>query len=320
MEQFYLRTMTLPMVDLEREVKERRRGVKEIGLFPLMIAAGWEGLEAELVRMQSVWPGSINAKDNTGFNAIMVAAFGGNASYVGILATMGTDLSLKDNEGRTVYDVAELSDKSSEEKAATLKMLAEHGVESQFMYHHFQSPLYFESIYYQKNVIIQRWMNRSILMISVNRVYKWSLLNQIDDERYRTLPDDLPDLGRFIAHCWIDVAGGKPDNGIGRLIMSFAFGFDDSKSPHALIGMPEYGKTPLNTTRCSSCSQLKEKGMLRCCGYTRYCSKVCQRADYKKHKKVCKNMNKIASRSEKAVFDAKILDKLAEMNAKFSSM
>ena len=62
-----------------------------------------------------------------------------------------------------------------------------------------------------------------------------SLVHQVEEERYRTLPPDLS--GRFIAHCWFDIAGSdkrridtdKPDNGIGRLIMSFAFGFDDSK-------------------------------------------------------------------------------------------
>jgi hypothetical protein len=69
-------------------------------------------------------------------------------------------------------------------------------------------------------------MNRKELMMCLSRVYGWSLLNQIDDERYRTLPDDLPQLGRFICQRWFDVAGSdnaidgdKRDNGIAHLII-----------------------------------------------------------------------------------------------------
>jgi hypothetical protein len=32
-------------------------------------------------------------------------------------------------------------------------------------------------------------------------------LNQIEDKKYRTLPEDLSILGRFLAHCSFDVAG-----------------------------------------------------------------------------------------------------------------
>ncbi len=66
-------------------------------------------------------------------------------------------------------------------------------------------------------------------------------MHQVEEERYRTLPPDLS--GRFIAHCWFDIAGSdkrridtdKPDNGIGRLIMSFAFGFAFRLSPVAVV-------------------------------------------------------------------------------------
>jgi hypothetical protein len=120
------------------------------------------------------------------------------------------------------------------------------------------------------------------------------------------------------AHCWFDVAGGdnkidedKPDNGIGRLIMSFAFGFDDSKSPFALIGMPEDGRVPDKLTRCSCCIQPKEKGMLRCCTSTRYCSAACQKAHFKKHKKVCDCKAFLAKR---AVVAARVAALKADMN------
>jgi hypothetical protein len=140
----------------------------------------------------------------------------------------------------------------------------------------------------------------------LTRVYGWSLLNQIEDEKYRTLPDDLSSIGRFIAHCWFDVGGSdkrkidedKPDNGIARLVMSFAFGFNDSKSPFALIGMPEYGKLPDNANRCSCCIQSIKKGMLRCCASTRYCNVACQKAHRKKHKVVCDRDAYLARRAE----------------------
>jgi hypothetical protein len=150
-------------------------------------------------------------------------------------------------------------------------------------------------------------MNRKELMLCLTRVYQWSLLNQIDDEKYRTLPDDLSTLGRFICKCWFDVAGGdnkiaedKPDNGIARLIMSFAFGFNDSKSNLALIGMPEYGKVAETRTRCSSCDKHGKKEMLQCCSTTRYCTTACQKAHYKKHKKVCDRKAYLAKRAEVA--------------------
>jgi hypothetical protein len=92
----------------------------------------------------------------------------------------------------------------------------------------------------------------------------------------------------------------KPDNGISRLIMSFYGGFDASKSPFALLGMPEQGKLPDALTRCSWCIQGKEKGMLQCCSQTRYCGRVCQIAHRKKHRLVCDRDACLARRAEEA--------------------
>jgi hypothetical protein len=226
------------------------------------------------------------------------------AAQIRTLATMGTDLSLKSAGGRNVFVLAEQSEQPPDKKAAVLKVLSELGVTSFNIPSRFQSPLYFRSIYYASNVRTQRWMNRMMLMLCVNSVYKWSLSNQIEAEVYRTLPDDLSGVGHFIARCWFDVAGSdnaidedKPDNGIARLIMSFAFGFNDSKSSFALIGMPECGKVPETHARCSSCDQHSEKELLQCCTSTRYCSAACQKAHFKKHKKVCDRKAWLAKRA-----------------------
>ncbi len=56
---------------------------------------------------------------------------------------------------------------------------------------------------------------------------------------HRTLPPYLTPLGSFILKCWFDIAGGGIDNGVGRLIMGFACGFNDSKS--LMLGMPFEG-------------------------------------------------------------------------------
>jgi ankyrin repeat protein len=302
---FYLRAMSLSMEDLETEVKERRDDAN--GEFPLIVAARRVGMEVVVKRIQKAWPGSVNAKDKLGGTAIIQAAFAGYAENVRTLATMGSDLSVKDNDGDTIFYYAEVSSRPSSEKVAVIQALAEHGVTSEDIPSGFQSTLYFKSSYYQENVRTQRWMNRMVLMMCVSSVYKWSLLNQIEDEKYRTLPDDLPELGSFICKCWFDVAGGDnkvdddtPDNGIGRLIMSFYGGFDESraKSPFALIGMPEYGKLADTVARCSNCRAegVVGKKWLRCCGKVTYCSKVCQLADWKKksggHKKSCERNKK----------------------------
>ncbi len=112
----------------------------------------------------------------------------------------------------------------------------------------------------------------------------------------RTLPKDLSELGKFVCHCWFDIGGGtnekkkKNVNGIGRLIMQFYGGFDSSggNNPHALIGMPREGKEAEVVKRCSNCIQVMGKKILRCCGNVTYCSKECQKKDWKsRHKGSC---------------------------------
>ena len=101
--------------------------------------------------------------------------------------------------------------------------------------------------------------------MAVSRVYAWSLSNQIESDAHRTLPSDISSLGQFVLRCWFDVGGGGgsanqedsskkrdlPDNGVGRLIMRFAFGFKTTSS-HALIGMPCEGKVGDTLTRCTN--------------------------------------------------------------------
>jgi hypothetical protein len=257
----------------------------------------------------------------------MLNAMNGNSNAVRTLATMGTDLSIKDNDGANVFDCAVQSKLPPEFQSPVFKALVEHGVKSANISPGYQSPFYFRSIYYQRNVREQRWINRKELMLCLSRVYGWSLRNQIEDERHRTLPDNVSSIGRFIAHCWFDVAGGdnkidvdKPDNGIARLIMSFAFGFNDSKSPFALIGMPECGKVPETRTRCSWCIQPKEKGMLQCCTGTRYCSVACQKAHFKKHKVVCDRDAYLAKNAESVARIASLrAEKRAEKRAEIAA-
>jgi hypothetical protein len=68
----------------------------------------------------------------------------------------------------------------------------------------------------QLNLCMQRWMKRSLSMLCMSRVYNRSLLNQRERERYRTLPNDLSQLGAGaslgLRHYWFDVAGS--DNAI----------------------------------------------------------------------------------------------------------
>jgi ankyrin repeat protein len=283
---FYFSVMVLATDELEVQARERNKD----GAYPIIQAAVKPGMEEPLKRLQSAWCESANATCNDHYNAIMEAAFNGQADNMRTLATMGSDLSIKNCVGDDIYVLAQ-------NEAQVLAALAEHGFTSSNIPPRFQSPLYFSSVYYANNVRTQRWMNRMTLMLCVNRVYKWSLSNQIEDERCRTLPDDLSVLGRYIAHCWFDVAGGEPDNGIARLIMSFAFGFNDSKSSFALIGMPKEGKIPETRARCSYCEEHSKKEMLQCCTSTRYCSVACQRAHFKKHKKVCDRKAFLAKRA-----------------------
>ena len=80
----------------------------------------------------------------------------------------------------------------------------------------------------------------------------------------------------------------KPDNGVGRLIMSFACGFDTSKSPFALIGMPKEGKVADTSTRCSNCiRRIVDAKPLRCCGNVVYCSEECKEKGFEAHVHIC---------------------------------
>jgi hypothetical protein len=255
-------------------------------------------MEAVMMRLQRAWPGSVDVRRNDGLTAIMNAAFNSRVEHVRTLATMGTDLSLKHNRVSNVFRLAELSDKPPDKKAAIFKALAEHGVVSTTIPPRFQSPHFFRSIYYQDDVRTQRWTNRSPLILSVNYLYNWSIENQIEDQVHRTLPADLSGVGHFVAHCFFDVGGGRPDNGIARLITQYYGGFDESraKSPFALIGMPAFGKLPDTAARCSNClvDACKGKKWRHCCGKVTYCSKECQLVDWKKggHKKRCERNKK----------------------------
>jgi hypothetical protein len=72
----------------------------------------------------------------------------GNAANVHTLATMGTDLSIMDENSGNVFHYAERSVEPPDKKAAVLKALSEHGMKSANIPPGFQSPLYFRSIYY----------------------------------------------------------------------------------------------------------------------------------------------------------------------------
>ena len=141
-------------------------------------------------------------------------------------------------------------------------------------------------------------------------MYLWSKANQIESDLYRTLPDDLSKLGKFICHCWFDVAGGSNDeakergegggnystlgNGVGRLILEFSGGFTTRGNHHALIGLPKEGKQAETAVCCSNCIQVINgtANPLRCCGCVRYCGDKCQKKDWKKHKTNCLRMKK----------------------------
>jgi hypothetical protein len=304
---FYIRALTIRMEELQVEAKEPCDNHAP-GEVPLIFAARCVQMEAVFGRLQRAWPGSVNVQDMiVSSTALMASAFLGHVEHVRPLATMGTDLAIVDNDGDNVFRLVELSSQSSESKAVVFRALAEHGVTSSNIPPGFQSSLYFRSIYYQENVRTQRWLNRSPLILSANRLYNWSVENQVESEFHRTLPANLSGVGHFVAHCFFDVGGGSPDNGIARLITQFYGGFDESraKSPFALIGMPEYGKLPDTATRCSNCRVQAKTGKkwLRCCGKVGYCSKECQLADWKRgHKKSCER-NKNNGSNVKAASD-----------------
>jgi hypothetical protein len=51
-----------------------------------------------------------------------------------------------------------------------------------------------------------------------------------------TLPPDLSSIGLLVAKCWMHVDAISVSNGIARLIMQFAFGFNSDH--RTLVGMP----------------------------------------------------------------------------------
>ena len=137
--------------------------------------------------------------------------------------------------------------------------------------------------------------------MSMARLYSWSQQNQDESDALRTLPGmktNLSSVGRFIARCWMHVDAGSFDNGISRLITQYYGGFESSKSPHALIGKTEFGKKWDGSTRCSNCIKVCKvnddgRNYLKCCGRVGYCSKDCQKADFKsRQKETCLRMKK----------------------------
>jgi hypothetical protein len=195
---------------------------------------------------------------------------------------------------------------SPAQKASVLPLavLKKYDIISEDVPYGFQSKYYFqngEGKYYTRNLKYQTWLNRKDLLLALYRIYLWSLANQVEADARCTLPPALSDLGKFICHCWFDCAGGGKNidiaadtlgNGIGHLIMQYRGGFDASKSHFALRGKSEYGKLPDNSPRCSNCllEKKKSKALMSCasCRRVRYCGKECQVADWKRHKKCCK--------------------------------
>jgi hypothetical protein len=257
-EAFASRLKSLSIYEARREGEERN----ELGACALhfLSAHGWPScandstsIELALCKhLVQVSLHSINFRDLHGESPALLAAEEGNADILNFFCLSGADLSLKDLTFNS--NCFGWATQTNALNRGIIDVLATHSIMSNNIPSGFQSPMYFTSKHYKFVLREQRWLNRSVLMLSVNRVYQWSIINQIEVERYRTLPDDLSVLGKFIARCWFDVAGSdknkadesdSPDNGVGRLIMSFAFGFDDSKG--ALIGMPEYGKLPASS-------------------------------------------------------------------------
>jgi hypothetical protein len=234
---------------------------------------------------------------------LMQAAYEGRTHVVDMLASAGANLSQGRLPMRLVHSVCHSTYAYPEKKAAILATLKKHCVTSSFLPVGFQSKYYFadgEGKFYIRNLKYQRWLNRRTLLLALYRVYQWSLANQVEDDARRTLPPALSDIGKFVARCFFDVAGGGKSNeqsadtlgnGIGRLIMQFYGGFDASKSHFALRGMPKYGTLPDNAQRCNGCQkETKAKALSNCssCGKVRYCGKECQKADWKRHKERCK--------------------------------
>jgi hypothetical protein len=205
---------------------------------PLLIAASHVGMDKAFERMCEVWPRVLNARNSQGDTPIMLAVrklF--SLHTIHLLATMGADLSFEDleREGGNVFDLVGV-DKSPTQETRIYALLAEHGVTSNDIPFRFQSPLYFASPHYIKNLKQQRWIVRRTLMMCMNCVFNWSLANQIESERLMTLPPDLSSIGLLVAKCWMHVDAYSVSNGIARLIMQFSFGFNSDRN--RLVGMP----------------------------------------------------------------------------------
>jgi hypothetical protein len=297
---FYLRVMTLEADELAKEAKELRDDGFGYALIYAVTLA--DGMEVAIERLRDVWPGSLNAKSKMDRTAIIEAAGYGIAANVNTLATMGSDLSHKETNGYNVFAVVSPHDKASK------KVLAEHGVTSAKIPRGFQSPLYFSSIYYEKNLRTQRWLNRCHLILCANYLYNWSVENQVEDQFHRTLPADLSSVGHFVAHCFFDVAGGDFGNGIARLITEYYGGFDEGtvKKPIKLIGMPAFGKSDHSLPSCSYCNteycEANGGGVKLCCEKVHYCRDGdCKKRAWRNHESICVSDEIIERRKREAV-------------------
>jgi hypothetical protein len=230
---FFLRVMM--STDEELKVLARVCAKFPQGSYPLHNAASFDGMDAAIVKLQKAFFSSVDAQDREGFTPIMIAVLESNPDNIHLLATMGTDLSIENDEGYNLWKYRE--DYRGLNTAKVLALLAKHGVKNRKIPDRFQSELYFKSTYYDAHLREQRWIARRALMMCLNSVCNWSRANQIESERLMTLPADLSSIGLFVARCWLHVDASGVDNGIARLIMEFAFGFNsDSKR---LIGIPD---------------------------------------------------------------------------------
>jgi hypothetical protein len=157
---------------------------------------------------------------------------------------LGADFSLRHEMNENIAEMIISGRATAEVKLELFAALKKHGIRSDDIPEGFQSELYFQSKYYQANVREQRWIERRVFMMCLDRVFKWSLANQIESERLMTLPAGLSSIGLLVAKCCVHVDASSVSNGIARLIMHFAFGFKWSKQGERLIGMPREGAWP----------------------------------------------------------------------------
>jgi hypothetical protein len=137
----------------------------------------------------------------------------------------------------------------------------------------------------------QKWLARRELFLPFLIIYDWFEANQVASEFHRTLPPDFTSLGRFIAHCCINVDASGADNGIARLIISYFGGFNDSSV--RMNGMPVHGKDDDSLPGCSYCakdhSEANGGGVKLCCGNLYYCCRgddECRKNGLKRHASV----------------------------------